>query len=494
MCANKQNRTIPNFPWLQEKPESCYPELRYLIRKPLQDDITGKDIRFDQEWIDMDPGFEAWGYLDSYQKRLQKAEFKHYVDRYMFATGGELVKGFSCEGNRLKIQNSPQFPDIFHSKRPTKTLYTYHFGDSSSNETTDSPLTLFRSRLQVLEQIRTTVTDKIQPLKGVTILLDPGHMGNNVFEGRFIYDPDTLQMVTNEAALNLGVAFWAEKLLKAKGARVVLTKRTLTSLRNDHPSNANNLHRYLLLLVYDWMIHNQTGLEKIRRKKGRDAVLKTMQEKYEEFRTIPEDRHRAYNRRDMEDRVRMAYRIKPDLWISIHHNAWNEYDQPPLQSYIMAFIAGAFAPGELQTEAERYHFLRHVLTGHLADSKQLAAEIMQAMEKHLGLKAVRYDEGYNPYPNGYKDQFAKEYSYLVRYSKYMGEPGVYSRNLFLTKKMPGVGTLVEAGYFTDSWEVRLQLDCVTIIEGIPISERQIAYAEALVEGIEAYFNQSEVRK
>jgi N-acetylmuramoyl-L-alanine amidase len=94
--------------------------------------------------------------------------------------------------------------------------------------------------LAVVAVLPGTAVSAAPPLTGTTIAIDPGHNGGNAANARRInrlVDAGTLRKACDtvgassasgysEAAHNLDVALRLERLLRAAGARVVLTRRT----------------------------------------------------------------------------------------------------------------------------------------------------------------------------------------------------------------------------------------------------------------------------
>ena len=87
----------------------------------------------------------------------------------------------------------------------------------------------------------------------------------------------------------------------------------------------------------------------------------------------------------------------------------------------MAFVGGAFCKNDLTTAEKRFAFLRLLLSSDLEKSILLSAEMMKSCEKNLNVKTAE----------------KKDAKYLSEGCLSAGKPGVYCRNLQLTRCVNG---------------------------------------------------------
>jgi len=259
-------------------------------------------------------------------------------------------------------------------------------------------------------------TGQQQGLEGVRIALDPGHFAGNIRQARQeerIMDMNGSEYGVKkrirfyEADLAYSTALILKKQLEDVGAEVLISrlqgrpalglkfrkwyrKEFRTFLVNDLACGEMDLE------TYNWWKNEAT--------------------KKQVFRSY-------FKRKDFEARAKKINAWKPDITFIIHYNAEpSEKLQAHERNYCMAFVGGGFSTGELNSPEDRIEFLRLLLSDELEHSIELSSFWVEAHQDILKVPAVSE-------PN---DLF-----YLRKYSVYTGEPGVYSRNLALTRTIHG---------------------------------------------------------
>ncbi|MTI32451.1 hypothetical protein E1171_16660 [Cytophagales bacterium RKSG123] len=127
--------------------------------------------------------------------------------------------------------------------------------------------------------------------------------------------------------------------------------------------------------------------------------------------------------KDFEARADHINSWRPDLTFIIHYNADPSGNLKTYErNYCMAFVGGGFTKKELNSSESRLEFLRLLLSEDLEQSITLSSFWVEAHKDLLNIPAVLE-------PNNVE--------YLNKYSVYTGRPGVYSRNLALSRRIHG---------------------------------------------------------
>lgn len=281
-------------------------------------------------------------------------------------------------------------------------------------------------RLQLGNRTQNRI-DKRANLKGAKIAIDPGHLGGPYakLEGRFI---DTGDQKFDEGTLNYLTALQLKELLENEGVEVLLTKDGI----------------------------------------GRGAYEIDVEQWLEENTRKPSFRD-TYNRLDLQARADKINAFKPDLTVIIHYNA----ELQPLsdKNYNMVFIPGAFRNKELSTKEDRLQFLRLLLSFDLEDSLQFSRLVMDQLTQELGVPPVTEND---------------HVDYLETSAIKMS-PGVYARNLFLTRNVLSPLCYGETLIQNNKQELLRLSNTDGAIAGIPCPSRIKRVANAYFKAINDYF-------
>ena len=183
-----------------------------------------------------------------------------------------------------------------------------------------------------------------------------------------------------------------------------------------------------------------------------------------------------YNILDLYARVEKIRDFKPDISVIIHYNSHCPGEgllsnhHPTAQNYNMVFIPGAFCSKELDSERSRYEFIRLLISDDLAQSQKLGKALLGAFCRFLKVPPVTEEDGAR---------------YLSRTCIEI-EPGIFSRNLALTRLVHGPVAYCET-LIQNNDEECLSLGRKDItIDGVCCSSRIKEVAEAYFEGIIDY--------
>ena len=320
--------------------------------------------------------------------------------------------------------------------------------------------------------------DSTLPLRGLRVALDPGHIAAHPeaaeIEGKVVRmrpSPATggQAIAFNEAQLTLATAYLIRDQLQALGATVFLTR--------DAPGEGA-----LGLTFPAW----KTGgsLDSLLDEALAAGDLSPAEAEHWRYRASDKDlMARWFLPQDLRARARQIAAFRPHLTFMIHYNVhspnWERRDAeqfipPGDTNYSMAFVPGSFLPGELAQPEDRIALLRLLLTPDLAASVRLSALFLDASVQHTGVQPVSDDISL---------------SYLRDYSLPAGPPGVYARNLTLTRLVPGPVCYGES-LCQDHRDEALALQRAdTLIGGIRAPGRVVAVAAAYVQAARAFAQQ-----
>lgn len=314
-----------------------------------------------------------------------------------------------------------------------------------------------------------------KPLTGLRIALDPGHMaGDQAFakevEGKYMTMPDTpatyqLEIAFYESELTLATALILKDSLERLGATVMMTRNRLG--KASHGLTFNEWKNVAFTDSLDQAVKrgDMTYSKAIWWKnKATDAAI---------FKSY-------YNRSDLHHRINAIREFHPDITLIIHYNVdspnWNQRLEngdflPGFDNYAMAFVPGSFASGELSRVEDRVMLLRLLISGDYARSVSLSSSFISASQTYTGVPPV---------------DSASNLSYLANYSRYAGEPGVFARNLSLTRNLSGAICYGESLCQDARWEAMRLNQRDLVVSGMQVSSRVAEVAQSYLEAVKEY--------
>ncbi|MDX2245576.1 MAG: hypothetical protein SF052_02290 [Bacteroidia bacterium] len=316
--------------------------------------------------------------------------------------------------------------------------------------------------------------DSLQPLKGFRIALDPGHIAGDfetaVIEGKSIKmnpSPATRMQTIQffEAGLTLATAWAMREELETLGAIVMMTRtRPGTGAKG--------------LTFEEWKTSRWDSL--MQEEKTAGTLTEEEIQKWKNTRDDPGIMTRFFTPEDLRERAKRVNLFQPHLTLIIHYNVdlsnWQNRDStnnisPTEKNYCMAFVPGAFMEGELAEPIDRLAFLRMMLTNDVEKSVRLSDLFIGHSTRITGVPVV-----------------SREYPlrYLHKASVYTGFPGVYARNLSLTRLIYGPVCYGESLCQDNLAESLAFNNKDTEIGGVPVSSRVKVVAKAYVETVKEY--------
>jgi N-acetylmuramoyl-L-alanine amidase len=257
-----------------------------------------------------------------------------------------------------------------------------------------------------------------RPLQGLRIALDPGHMGGAVWDertGKYVRHNGVL---LSEGVMAVQTALLLEKELRALGAEVLITHRSLGPVTSETWENIDLQKWGEVELRADslqpWFV-NLLGAT------SSDSDVLQSFDKSSQAKAIFADtlatRSRYFIlRSDLDARVAAIQSYDPDLTLVIHFDADINDVHPGKTSSTKVYVTGGLNETEFASRADRRYFADHLLDAHAWDgSLRLGRRIVSQLHDQLNL----------PY-----DSTGGDEAYLV-------EPGIFSRNLAVSRKLTG---------------------------------------------------------
>ncbi|MCX6899115.1 MAG: N-acetylmuramoyl-L-alanine amidase [Verrucomicrobia bacterium] len=338
-----------------------------------------------------------WGLLDQFQRTMTQAEFQSRLDR-VFSPGGAFQKFLVYDGDSVSI---------FDDEQRQQRLYRLQFA-------ADTPRVVKRT-FKTLEDLPALKNPPDQPLRGLRLALDPGHIG-----GEFARMEERLFKLNGgpaeqEAVQNLIVARLLAPQLQRAGATVLFTKNDFKPVTDASPEQFREL-------ATKYVRENVAPRPDVRAMSelAREALLlDTLRKRMElEFYRNAEIRARAALVND---------RLRPDLTLCIHFNAIGDTDRPAPDNRLLLIIHGGYSPGSVETPQWKFEMLWKLLENSHPTELAAAAAISRAMAADLKLPPERSKQD----PN---------------YATVSDNPYIYARNLIANRLYHGPVIYLEPYY------------------------------------------------
>jgi N-acetylmuramoyl-L-alanine amidase len=338
-----------------------------------------------------------WGLLNPFRLTMTRAEFQSRLDR-VFSPGGAFQKFLVYDGDSVSV-----FDDELRQQR----LYRLQFA-------TDTCRVMKRS-FKTLEDLPALKNPPAQPLRGLRIVLDPGHIG-----GEFARMEERLFKLNGgpaeqEAVQNILVARLLAPQLQRAGATVLFTKNNFKPVTDASPEQ-----------------FREPAEKYVRENIATRPDVRAMSELAREAFLLDATRKRMEMEfyRNAEIRARAALvneRLQPDLTLCIHFNAIGDTDRPAPDNRLLLIIHGGYSPGSVETPQWKFEMLWKLLENSHPTELAAAAVISRAMAANLKLPPERSKQD----PN---------------YAAVSDNPYIYARNLIANRLYHGPVIYLEPYY------------------------------------------------
>lgn len=315
-----------------------------------------------------------------------------------------------------------------------------------------------------------------KPLAGLRIALDPGHMGGDTWPtktGKYIQEGG---VTLNEGDINLQSTHLLAKRLRALGAEVLETRTT-------HELVTKQTAEQLDLVSYGrealrGSTTNRWFQSLVRSAKDDRALIAAFEASPQRQALFDEGRRESYllGRTDLDARAASIQAFKPDIVLVVHYDVRirsnsDHGTNASAPNGTKSYVAGSFLEGELGRSEDRIQLARHAAAAEPWDaSVQLSRAVSHGLHDGLGVE-----------PETLHSPVAKRV-----------EPGVFSRNLHLTRALSDVAfAYVETLYYnrpSEFFALSSTRD-TTVIDGVRYPKRMQQVVEALESGIVSFVRQ-----
>ena len=303
-----------------------------------------------------------WGQVSAFSGTVTRAGFDHLL-RSVFTPSGELSRYLqNVDESAVEVLAAPGSASVL--------------ARIALAPATPAPPPVAESFAAWKAQVKATG----QPLAGLRIALDPGHIGGRWarMEDRLLYAARSDWFV-QEAAMNLLVARLAADRLHELGADARLVKddfEPVTALRpEDFVAEAERM--------VGAVQHFDQLPELLREATRQDAVRRRAEQLF----------YRNAEITACAERINTE--LRPHITVCIHFNAHDTLNPRELveQNGLAIFISGNYLPGELADEEQRWQLLMKLLEGSHAYELAAAQALESALVRETGLPAAYRSRG-----------------------------------------------------------------------------------------------------
>jgi hypothetical protein len=388
-----------------------------------------------------------WRELDAYQGTIGHDEFAALLEQVYAPHGGW----------QPYIRLDPDAAVIRKSNIPLDDLFTLRFAPAGALAK-PLPPAYWRPRAAIAP----ATPPAGQPLAGVKIALDPGHLGGRWarLEERWFQIGDAPPVMEGEMTLHVGRLLAVR--LRALGAD--------TTLLRDSDEPATPLRPPDLLDDAARALRD----EGIAQPRGAYSGAADPDRQF----SIPWMSEALFSRADIRARgERVNEVLHPDLVVCLHFNAeaWGDPAKPVLvdKNHLHVIINGCYAPDELAKGDVRFEMLTKLLNRSHVEELAVADTVAPVLARATGLPAYVY-KGENAVLAG-PDPYVWERNLLA--NRIDQCPVLYIEPYVMNS--PGVFARIQAGDYEGTRE----------IDGVPRPSIFREYAGAVAEGLENYYRQ-----
>ena len=349
-----------------------------------------------------DPSFQdfpASGTI-SYSQVMDQS---HWIDR------GELHRYLDLNPQSVSLYKD-FFPTNGSPALPTSYL-EFNLPLTASNESNDSLSLIHHLHAIALH----AQSDHDQPLRGLRIAIDPGHMGTPYWDektGKYVEPKDAhgnkIGGYVSEGELNLWTAFLTANQLEKLGATVMLSRTELRPVVAEHMEGFDlspSIHQYFYnSMDEDWMAAIlKKSDEEMERLLPHEHAVELLKEESE--------KNDLFNQADLNARSDLMNQFHPDITLDIHYDALDKNATQDKTNNTQVMIPGSFMADETGSRLSKALALKELLeVNRWNASRALAVSLVHAVADSVKLPLL--------------DDAQVGDSFKV-------EDGVYARNLFI---------------------------------------------------------------
>jgi len=288
-------------------------------------------------------------------------------------------------------------------------LPEYRFNFSRHSAPSDSE-GLINHLNQISGQVKSNIAE---PLQGLKIVLDPGHMGTDFWDeatGKYVKLEDKK---VSEGDLNLWTAYLVANELEDLGAMVTITRTEAGPVTKSNLQNFNAtpfINQYFYDSLDNWM-EKYLALDEA-------EIKETIKEKPEVKKAYTSDQQEQFfiEGEDLEAREKIIEALQPDITLDIHYDAEDSTKLQDSNDAMETFVPGGLLETESGSRLMRAYAMNQLLSvRRFNESVNLASELVHAMSLSEGVSL----ESVNGYYN----------AEMIK-----GKDGVYARNLYISAR------------------------------------------------------------
>lgn len=291
-----------------------------------------------------------WNELEPYQETLTRQEFESEL-REVFSVGDSWKAA-------VRVTDT-------HAEVDTQSGGAFRLRFAKTPRTAPPP-----RYWRGAAELSSADPDTNRPLKGMRIVIDPGHIG-----GRWARTEQRWYSIAGgaevmEGTLTLRVARLLRQRLEHMGAQVFLTREQTEPATNLRPGDfEETAARYL----------RATGTDPERNREALASERDRMFYRTQEIRT------RAWLINDV---------LQPDLVLCLHFNAesWGSPQQPRFvdSNHLHLLVNGAYGVSEMRLHDQCFDMLQRMLQRTHAEELAVSTVVAESMARETGLPAFRY--------------------------------------------------------------------------------------------------------
>lgn len=386
-----------------------------------------------------------WSCLDRFQQTITREKFEQALKTIYLP----------YDAGREYYEVHPDYVLIRTNQDKPKSYYRLKFATETVSSKTESASS---NRLEVTR-------NDLQPLAGLTIAIDPGHIGGvfSVMEERHFQignDPPV-----KEGDQTLVVSKKLKERLETLGARAVLLRTENEPVTTKRPEDF-------------WDVAEEIVVDQ--EKKANWLSFNKLRQTPSQYQARIEWRANLlfYRVSEIHARAQEIRKIRPDFTLSVHFNVdpWGVGENARLsdENHLHVICNGTYMQSEVALDDVRLQMFQKMLSRNYETEIPLCLEVANSLAETTGLR-----------PYGYGGKNA---------SKQANSPYVWARNLLANRLYPGPVIFLET-YCLNSREVyeRLQLGDYEGLKEVNGKKRPSLYSEyveGVVQGLVDYYSKS----
>ncbi len=345
---------------------------------------------------------QEWVAFEKYHETISRKEFCRLVDQVY--NPSKIVYDY--------LNIADDFVEFFEDTEKSKLEFTLRFANPEETPRKPSP------HFKTIPDLRRLTNPKAQPLRGIRIVVDPGHIGGvwSDTENRSVIWGNN--PIIREGDKNLQVGKLLKARLETAGAEVYITHEKPEPTTSSRPQDFLNEARQDIYTEY----------------KVNEETAKARHDYFEKIIGWRADLY-FYRRAEITQRAEnIRAHFLPDLNICNHFNATETSGSGKIvkDNRHVFFINGCYGPDEVVNPMTRFLMFSKLLEQSLEIEIPVADAISKEMLKVANLPAVNYGR--------------EKYKCRVNDNPYL-----YARNLAASRRYPGPCVVLEPFYMNNAW-------------------------------------------